>query len=350
MSKKRWKCAPFFFVDSGAHGLYTEYVIKKHHEDGYLWYKTDDFWEYVDRYASFVKQELKVIDLYANVDVIFNPEMTWKVHRYLEKEHGLRPLPVIHYGSPFSWIRRYARKGYKNIALGGLGQEVTSSAYVRWADHLFERMKAEGFDLSIHGFAMTSLVLMLRYEWHSVDSATWLKLANYGNILVPYRGQGASILHISSSVFLDREGAGDRRPASLFDCHKSRSIRLCRDTIHRYFRIPHGFLRYIDEREIEIGESHIENGKEIIVKRGIINHYLHRAKANALFFLEYVLRNNGPMIFFAGTYNRELLKNDGDFPALERLLHGGGLSWGVLSSFKQTNELQQMTSLLGGAS
>jgi len=39
--------------------------------------------------------------------------------------------------------------------------------------------------IKTHGFAMTSWKLMCRWPWWSVDSATWIKLASYGWILVP---------------------------------------------------------------------------------------------------------------------------------------------------------------------
>ena len=180
------------FLDSGAHGLYTEKVIKVKHQAGYNFFETDEFWQYVDEYAAFVKQHLDRLTVYANVDVIFNPQMTWKVQRYLEDEHGLKPLPVFHYGTPVKWLKKYM-DNYDYIALGGLGQEVTLQEYINFGDNSFNLLCDNPKRIpkwKIHGFAMTSPRLMRRWPWYSVDSTTWLKLAAYGKVLVPKRRKG----------------------------------------------------------------------------------------------------------------------------------------------------------------
>ena len=79
-----------FFMDSGAHSLYSEHVIKKNHEDGYAFYETKEFFEYVDRYCDYIKENNAAIDHYANVDVIFNPEKSYEVLK----------LSLIHISEP----------------------------------------------------------------------------------------------------------------------------------------------------------------------------------------------------------------------------------------------------------
>ena len=86
-----------FMLDSGAHSLYTKEVIKKKHQAGYKYFETDMFWEYVDDYAKFVEEYIDVIDVYVNVDVIFNPDMSWKVYRYLKDEYGKIASSGIYY-------------------------------------------------------------------------------------------------------------------------------------------------------------------------------------------------------------------------------------------------------------
>ena len=51
----------------------------------YDWYYTDEFKQYVDAYADFVKYYRGYIDYYVNVDAIGNPELTFKIHEYLER-------------------------------------------------------------------------------------------------------------------------------------------------------------------------------------------------------------------------------------------------------------------------
>src|SRR5262245_14430222 len=63
-----------FFLDSGAHSLHMKF-----RGSGSKFHETDAFWEYVDGYAAFVKEHEEEIDYYVNVDVIFDPEMSWRV-------------------------------------------------------------------------------------------------------------------------------------------------------------------------------------------------------------------------------------------------------------------------------
>lgn len=161
-----------FFLDSGAHSLYTKWVINPKHARGYDDYKTKKFRKYVDEYAAFIKKYGKGIDFYVNVDAIFEPTITWQVQKYLENEHGLEPIPVVHYGTDLSWLRRYVEGGYKFIGIGGLGQEATRGAYLKWADEVYAYLcdnKDRLPTVKTHGFALTSYGLMVRYPWWSVD-------------------------------------------------------------------------------------------------------------------------------------------------------------------------------------
>lgn len=154
------------FLDSGAHSLYTKELIKKQHSESYSFYESDDFIKYVDEYAAFIKKYKRYIDVYVNVDVIFNPEKSYDIQRYLEDKHDLKPLPVVHFGSDLKWVEFYIDRGYDYIGLGGLGQEVTRNQYINWADRVFELICDTPKRLpkvKTHGFAMTSLKLMLRY-------------------------------------------------------------------------------------------------------------------------------------------------------------------------------------------
>lgn len=183
-----------FFLDSGAHSLYTREVIKKKHRDGYRFYESQEFWDYVDRYANFVRHNLDCLDYYANVDAIFNPDISWRVLKYLEEKHHLRPVPVIHWNTDLKWLDKHLDAGYDYIGLGGLGQEVTTKEYYRWADQVFQRLCPPPHYLPIvktHGFAMTGYNLLVRYPWYSTDSASWVKAGGYGIIMVPrwYNGQ-----------------------------------------------------------------------------------------------------------------------------------------------------------------
>jgi hypothetical protein len=183
------------FLDSGAFSLLSK--AKKYQEEhgGSKWayYDTDEFWEYADKYASFIKRYKRGIDLYANLDAIPNPELTWRNQKYLEEKHGLKPVPVVHYGTSLDWLKKYIDAGYELIGLGGLvGNTVMMNCKV-WIDRCFnfvcdnpERLPS----VKLHGFGVTSWHLLTRYPWWSVDSAAWDKAASYGGIYVPKKTGG----------------------------------------------------------------------------------------------------------------------------------------------------------------
>lgn len=173
-----------FFLDSGAHSLYE---LTQTEGRSWDWFDSDEFWQYVDKYAEFIKTH-KGIDYYANVDVVFDAKRTWKVQKYLEYEHGLCPIPVIHCNTHIKWLHKYLDAGYDPIALGGFGQDQTKASYFKWADEFFDVICPRPSRLPIvrvHGFAMTSFQLLRRYPWWGVDSASWTKASGFGRVFVP---------------------------------------------------------------------------------------------------------------------------------------------------------------------
>lgn len=175
-------------IDSGAHSIFNKHAKSVKNMDRYKYYESEHFWNYVDQYAAFIKRNDDLIDAYVNVDAITNPEMTWKVQMYLEKEHGLRPIPVIHHKTDHKWLKRYLSREYDYIALGGVAQEKSSRAsYIEWANTCFKIIaESKTPNVKVHGFAVTALPLLFRYPWYSVDSSSWrLRGGGYGLIDVP---------------------------------------------------------------------------------------------------------------------------------------------------------------------
>lgn len=209
------------FVDSGAHSIYNQKVLqhgKRKGEHGrelakppvkwsqgdfsfYDLRKGTEFRRYCDNYAAFIKKMEGKEVLCANVDAISNPDLTWEIQQFFEKEHGVRPVPIVHYGTPMSYVDRYLQAEerlnelgdtgpkYDLLGVGGLGQGVSRHEYFSWADEFFTHICPKSNEylpqIKTHGFAMTSWELMCRYPWWSVDSATWVKLSAYGWLYIP---------------------------------------------------------------------------------------------------------------------------------------------------------------------
>lgn len=142
---------------------------------------------YMDVYAEFIKEHSIAITVYANVDVLDDPEATYRNQKYLEKKHGLNPIPVVHYNHE-EWIDKYLEEGYRYIAFGNL----VGKTYLernQWLNRAFQKVCPKYNDLfpivKVHGFGLTSCSLILQYPWYSVDSTTASKMAAYGWLLVP---------------------------------------------------------------------------------------------------------------------------------------------------------------------
>lgn len=260
------------FLDSGAHSLYGEKIADNKDPDRFKFFRTKGFRKYCDDYAAFLKKYAKGIDLYVNVDVIFDPKLSWKVLKYLENEHGLHPIPVIHYNTPLRWVYKHLDEGYSYIGLGGIGQEATKWDYYSWADRVFDIICPRPSRLPVvrtHGFAMTSFDLLLRYPWYSVDSSSWCKGAGYGFIFIP---------HKRNNKFVWNE-----EPYRLFMSWSSRAEELYQD--RHYINLSKNEKRTVREwlEVVDVPFGKVDDDGNS-VKYGVCSEYNARAVANLRFF------------------------------------------------------------------
>lgn len=140
----------------------------------------------IQEYIAFIKKHEQDLEVYANLDVIGDAEGTWKNQKIME-DAGLNPLPVYHYGAPEKWLTRYLKAGYDYIALGGM-VPITTGQLQQWLDRIFSDYLTDESGMPVirvHGFGLTSLRLMLRYPWYSVDSTSWVMTGRMGSIYVP---------------------------------------------------------------------------------------------------------------------------------------------------------------------
>lgn len=164
-------CVESHFLDSGAYTLWTraEEWAKEKGKKETDFYETQEHWSYLDAYANFIKENQVAIDLYANVDAIGFPEITWRNQQYLEEKYGLRPVPVVHYRTDLKWLEHYLKRGYDLIGLGGLVGSTAEDHCRGWIDSCFELVCDTPDRLpkvKIHGFGVTTYELLIRYPWY----------------------------------------------------------------------------------------------------------------------------------------------------------------------------------------
>jgi len=187
-------CKVSLFLDSGAYSAWSKGVNIN-----------------IDDYIDFIKQNEKYIEIYAGLDVIGDPEKTWENQQYME-ERGLKPLITFHKGEDLKWLKKYL-DCYDFIALGGIAGGDSVNVVRKHLDRCWgiicdtpDRMPR----CKIHGFGMTSLQLMLRYPWYSVDSTSWVLTGRFGSIFVPRYRNGEYIYDENSwKVCVSNRAADD---------------------------------------------------------------------------------------------------------------------------------------------
>ena len=154
-------------LDSGAFALIGR-AMKKGGID-FSGFDSVEFWEYADSYAQFIKRHSDAIDYYANIDVIYDPVRTWMNQFYFEREHGLRPLSVIHVGTSPEWIDKYIERGYDYIGFGGIAKGILKDGVTRWLNTMFDHICPPPSHLptiKVHGFGVGNINHILDYPWY----------------------------------------------------------------------------------------------------------------------------------------------------------------------------------------
>ena len=103
------------------------------------------------------------------------------------RDAGIRNVtPVFHRFERFDWLERYLDEGADYICLGP-GAYSSHAKKRDWLDECFSLLcDSDGYpEVDTHGLAVTSVELIMRYPWTSVDSASWAKRAGFGVVLVP---------------------------------------------------------------------------------------------------------------------------------------------------------------------
>ena len=271
------------FLDSGAFTLWTKAINYYEENKGKIYckkwdyYDTKEFWKYMDDYAAFIKKYRIAIDLYANVDAIGNPGITWRNQKYLEEKHGLSPVPVVHYGTNISWLKKYMKGGYELIGLGGIVGSSMKLSCEDWIDDCFNLVCDRPSRLpkvKIHGFGVTSYKFLLRYPWWSVDSAAWDKIASFGGICIPHKRRGEYVFTENPYIMKVSMEAPQRKT-------KGHILTLEKITPMNH-EIIQGWLNHIN---IPLG-SFDEKGE--VKEEGVITFHVYRRIANLLFYDEMV--------------------------------------------------------------
>lgn len=157
-----------YILDSGAFSAYTKGV-------------TID----IDAYCDFIKEHEDFIDHYIVLDVIGCAEKSLENQKYMENR-GLKPLPVFHQGDNWSYLEHYI-KNYEYVCISPLSYSAGGESMVTWLDKVFSEYicDKDGYPkVKTHGLGLTTVNMLIRYPWYSVDSASGKLQAAFGLSLI----------------------------------------------------------------------------------------------------------------------------------------------------------------------
>lgn len=160
------------FLDSGAFSAFT------------LDKKID-----LTAYCRYIVANDDIVEVCSVLDGIGEALLTYQNQAAMEALQ-VRPLPCFHYGEDERYLAYYV-ENYPYITLGGTALADGTGQLRVWLDRCWSKYicDAEGkAKVKVHGFALTSIPLMQRYPWHSVDSSTWVTKAFRGEIIIPEIG------------------------------------------------------------------------------------------------------------------------------------------------------------------
>ena len=145
-------------------------------------------------YCEYIHRNADIIEVASVLDGIGDPLKTYENQAKMESM-GTRPLPCFHYGEDPEYLKWYVEH-YDHITLGGM-VPISTPQLQLWLDEMWDKYLTDSSGrarIKVHGFGMTALGLMKRYPWYSVDSSSWVQIANFGNVLMP---RNNAILSIS---------------------------------------------------------------------------------------------------------------------------------------------------------
>lgn len=145
-----------------------------------------EYCEYIKRNMDILRVEGGAV-MASVLDAIGDPLGTYRNQMHMEYL-GVRPLPCFHKGEDERYLQHYV-DNYDYITIGGMVGS-SKNQLKTWLDRIWDRYLVDGAGrpkLKVHGFGMTSVELMELYPWYSCDSSSWIQIAAFGNIMMPYK-------------------------------------------------------------------------------------------------------------------------------------------------------------------
>lgn len=129
-------------------------------------------------------------------------QMSWdNYQRMLKSLPFEKVIPVFHQNEDFKWLEKYIDFGTPYVGISPANDKTTGQK-IKWLKEVEKYI----FDSSgqpiikTHGFAVTAFKLMKMFKWHSVDSASWIRVSSYGKVYVPHEKAGEFLYDIAPTL------------------------------------------------------------------------------------------------------------------------------------------------------
>lgn len=148
----------------------------------------------IDAYCNYIKENKDILRVEDGVvmasvlDGIGDPLKTWRNQLYME-HYGAKPLPCFHFGEDERYLEWYVER-YPYITIGGMVRTKAEDV-MQWLDRIWNDYMLDSAGrpkLKVHAFGVTTISLMERYPWWSVDSSSWIQAAAFGSIYTSKHG------------------------------------------------------------------------------------------------------------------------------------------------------------------
>lgn len=136
-------------------------------------------WEdYVEQYAYFIKKNKIQKYFELDIDSVVGYKKVVEYRKRLEAITGSQCIPVWHKGRGFGEFEQMCDE-YSYVAIGGIvAGEIKQKDYPIFTPMI---KKAHKLGAKIHGLGFTSIRLLPKYHFDSVDSTSWTSGCRFGS-------------------------------------------------------------------------------------------------------------------------------------------------------------------------
>lgn len=187
----------------------------------------------------------------AALDVIGNPEATYRNWRRMVDAYDLRAVPTVHFGTRPEELDRYADDGCDFVGLGGL-VGIQRKPAMRWLVQTMRYAADRHPTMRFHGWGCTSVHHAL-LPFYSVDSSSWTEGLRYRTMrivdprngkYVPYPTDGrAALTGEPSRLLRDYYGINPADVSTSSPANRTLFVRLSSMRVsarEQYLRRKHG--------------------------------------------------------------------------------------------------------------